>query len=216
MVDVIAIVADEIATLWDGRCYCHCGRWNSHIRWNDFIYGRCYCLCGRWNSHLVNCYFVNYCFNSIWVLWCWTETYPMYEADSIWLYFCSGMDCWPLCILILLSASWGFGHPPHYTEILRCRSMICGVIMVIYMGRGLKMFYKPLSKCSCWFFFVLFMAFHPVTLVSVYNAIPFGNMIFVLGCHQEVFDGPSLFKVNLYAMFIAYIFYASAVAFCVW
>ena len=34
MADVIAIVADGIATLSDGRCYCHCGRWNSHTGWN--------------------------------------------------------------------------------------------------------------------------------------------------------------------------------------
>ena len=32
--DVITIVADGMATLWDGRCYCHCGRWNSHTGWN--------------------------------------------------------------------------------------------------------------------------------------------------------------------------------------
>ena len=117
-------LADGIVTLWDCRCYCLCGRWNGHIEGNDFNYGRCYCLFGRWNSH--------------WVM----------GADGICIYFCSGMDCWSLCILILLSA-------------------------------------------SCY-------------------------MVFVFGCHQEVFDGPTPFKVYLYAMFLAYIFYAFTEAFSVW
>ena len=34
MADVIAMVADGITTLSDGRCYCHCDRWNSHTGWN--------------------------------------------------------------------------------------------------------------------------------------------------------------------------------------
>ena len=59
LADVSAIVADGIATLVDGKCYCHCGRWNSQIGWNDFDYGRCYCLCGRWNASWVN-YFIYY------------------------------------------------------------------------------------------------------------------------------------------------------------
>ena len=37
LADVVAIVADGIATLVDGRCYCHCGRWNSHIGWNGLV-----------------------------------------------------------------------------------------------------------------------------------------------------------------------------------
>ena len=62
LADVIAKVADGIATSGDGRCYCPCGRWEGCIGWNDFNYGRCYCLCGRWNSHWVNClfYFLEY------------------------------------------------------------------------------------------------------------------------------------------------------------
>ena len=33
----MAIVADGMATLVDGRCYCHCDRWNNHIGWDDLI-----------------------------------------------------------------------------------------------------------------------------------------------------------------------------------
>ena len=31
---LLFILAEWIATFWDGWCYCHCGRWNSHIGWN--------------------------------------------------------------------------------------------------------------------------------------------------------------------------------------
>ena len=41
-------------------------------------------------------------------------------------------------------------------------------------------------------------------------------MIFVLGCHQEVFDGPTPFKVYLYPMFLVHIFYTCTKAFCIW
>ena len=66
LADVIVKVADGKATLGDGWCYCHCGRWNGHIGWNSFNYGRCYCLCGRWNSHWVNCllYFIYFILSS--------------------------------------------------------------------------------------------------------------------------------------------------------
>ena len=47
MADVIAIVADGMATCKMADINADCGRWNSH-----FIDGWCYCHCGRWNSHI--------------------------------------------------------------------------------------------------------------------------------------------------------------------
>ena len=37
MVDVMATMIDGIAILVNGKCYCHCDRWNSHIGWNVLI-----------------------------------------------------------------------------------------------------------------------------------------------------------------------------------
>ena len=88
-----------------------CGRWNSHFLlwladvvamvadimatgWN--VLGRCCCLGGRCYSHRV--------IILILVLCCWPEPHPICEADGICLCFCSGMGCWPLWTLILLSA----------------------------------------------------------------------------------------------------------------
>ena len=51
--------------------------------------------------------------------------------------------------------------------------------------------------------------------VSVYDATLLGYVIFVFGCHQEVFDGPAPFEVYLNAIFPAYIFYTLTEAFCV-
>ena len=44
-----------------------------------------------------------------------------------------------------------------------------------------------------------------VTLISIYDVTLFGYVVFVLRCHQEVFDGLAPCIVNLYAMFLAHI-----------
>ena len=105
---------------------------------------------------------------------------------------------------------------PTILKFSQCSSMTCGVEMVIYWGRGLKVFFKPLSKCSCRLSYVFFFTFQPVPFVSVYDATLLSFMVFVFGCHQEVFGTPAPFKVYLYAMFPTYIFYAFTEAFCIW
>ena len=116
-------------------------------------------------------------------------------ADGICLYFCLGMNCWLLCILIFYKPHEVLIFPSHYTEILQCSSMTCCVEMVIYWGRDLQVFFKHLSKCSWRLSYVFFIILHPVTFVSVYDATVLSYMVFVFGCHQEVFDGSAPFKV---------------------
>ena len=111
------------------------------------------------------------------------------------------MDCWPLYILILLWASWHFG------PLFQCSTMTCDVEVVKYWGGGLQVFSKPLSKCFWRLSYIFFITFHPITPVSVYDAILFGYVVFVFGCHQEVFDGPAPFEVYLNAIFLTYICY---------
>ena len=57
----ILTVAEVMATIWIGWCYCHCGGWNYHIcmgwcftqcsRWNSQICDSWCVCCGRWNGH---------------------------------------------------------------------------------------------------------------------------------------------------------------------
>ena len=61
-----------------GRCYCHGGRWNSHLRW--VMIGTCYCR-GDW------CY-CHWSAISILVLTCSTEPHPICVADGICLHSC--------------------------------------------------------------------------------------------------------------------------------
>ena len=136
-------LADGIATLGDGRCYCHCSRWNGHIGWNDFIYGRCYCLCGRWNSHWVSLlYFIYFCF---YLFYLFILSFEMLNRTSshMWGRWYLPIFLFRVGLLTLMyidsfiSLIRGLVLPPHYTEILHCSSMTCGVEMVINWGRGL-------------------------------------------------------------------------------
>ena len=70
-----------------------------------------------------------------------------------------------------------------------------GVVVVIYWGRSLLMFFEPLCKCSCWFSNILFITFHPITFISVYVSTFFKDMIFILWSHEDVFNGKSSFEV---------------------
>ena len=103
--------------------------------------------------------------------------------------------------------------PLHYNEIFQCSGMTCDVIIVIYWGRGFKMFPEPLPKCFWWFSNILLITFHSVTLLSIDDTTCFGYVIFIFRCHLEVFDGFSSLKVHLYPTFSAYNFNAFTQAF---
>ena len=142
MADVTAKVADGIATVRNGRCYCHFGRWNSHIEWNVLIYAdviafvaECIATGSTVYSILFSIFYSFILFGFVYIfiyiilfylLKCWTELHPICQANSICLYFWLGMDCWPSYIYILT-----FYQPhevlvltPYYTEILECSSTI--------------------------------------------------------------------------------------------
>ena len=98
--------------------------------------------------------------------------------------------------------------PPHYTEVIQYIGMTSDVTVVINWGRDLEMFSKPLSKCPCFFSYILLITFQPVTLTPVYDATLFCYEIFTFRCHQEVFDCFVPTKVDLYAMLLTYVFKA--------
>ena len=94
--------------------------------------------------------------------------------------------------------------------------MTCDVTLVIDWGGVLEMFSKPLSKCPSWLSYILFIAFHPVTLIPIYDATLLGDVVSIFGFHQEVFDGLASSEVDLYAIFLAGVFKTFTKTFAVW
>ena len=62
---------------------------------------------------------------------------------------------------------------------------------------------KPFCKISSRFSIVFFLTPMFTALVSVYDSTFVCDKIFVLGSHEEAFDGLSSFKVKLYPKFVA-------------
>ena len=92
---------------------------------------------------------------------------------------------------------------PQYGKIVNSNSMTRGVKVVMYRGRGLEMFFKPLFKISCWLSYIYIITIHPVTFISIYDSTFFKDWIFFLWSHEEVFDGMTYFKMYLYPIFLA-------------
>ena len=88
--------------------------------------------------------------------------------------------------------------------------------MVKYGGWGLLMFLEPLSKGSGGFPYIFLITLHPVTLVPIDDSTLFHKRIFVLGSHQEAFDGITSFKVYLHSIFLASSFEAFTQPFIIW
>ena len=94
--------------------------------------------------------------------------------------------------------------------------MTSGVIVVKYGGWGLLMFLEPLSKCSGGFPYILLITLHPVTFVPIDDSTLFHERIFVLGSHQEAFDGITSFEVYLHSIFLACSLEAFTQPFIIW
>ena len=93
-----------------------------------------------------------------------------------------------------------------WSKIFKNDFVTSGVIVVKYGGWGLLMFFEPFSKCSGGFPYILFITFHPVTFVSIDDSTLLHHRIFVLGSHQEAFDGIASFEVNLHSILSTYSF----------
>ena len=138
-----------------------------------------------------------------WVLRHLTEPHPICMADGICLYFCLGMDCWPLYIDLLWCFYCNSGPPSSlcWNYLYWCCDQLCynGHIL----GKGLLMFLVPLSKCFWWFTNIFLITLHPVTFVSLDDSTFLKDGIFVLWSHQEILDDNASFEVDLYPMFAA-------------
>ena len=105
---------------------------------------------------------------------------------------------------------------PHYVKIFYTDFVIRGVIMVKYGGWGLLMFFEPLSKGSGGFPYIFLITLHPVTFVPVDDSTLFHDRIFVLGSHQEAFDGIASFEVYLHSIFLTCSLEAFTQPFIIW
>ena len=65
-------------------------------------------------------------------------------------------------IVVLLS--------PHYGEIINSGVMTCDGSVVMYGGGVFQMLFKPFTKGSGWFSYILILTLHPITLVSIDDA----------------------------------------------
>ena len=78
------------------------------------------------------------------------------------------------------------------------------------------MLFKPFTKGSSWFSYLLIIALHPITLVPVNDATFLSNQISFFGCHHEVFNGFASFEEYLNAIFLTSVFDTFTQAFDVW
>ena len=186
------------------------GRWNSHYRvllytladvmarWQMDCYIKWQMLLssGRWNSHRVNLIqfqFWGVKLNLIPYVWQMVLAYVFIEG---WI-----INPYEQCLFYPSVEVLVF--PLHYVEIFNGDTVTSGVKMVIYRGVCLETFLEPLSKCSWGLSSILFIALHPVTLVSVDDSTFLLDAILVLRSHQEVLDSVASFKIHLYPMFPA-------------
>ena len=78
------------------------------------------------------------------------------------------------------------------------------------------MLFKPFTKGSGWFTYILIITLHPITLVSVNDATFLSDEISVFWCHQEVFDGFASFEEYLNAILLTSVFNTFTQAFNIW
>ena len=152
-----------------GRCYCHCGRWNSY--WVDICFITCYLL-------ILFIYFVL------------SSGLLNRTSSHMW-----GI----LYLPMILFRDGLLTHIDSFMNLMRFRSSLPTILklpsvmlwpmMLGWSNNGegaLQMFFNPLSKCSWRFSYIFFLTFHPITSVSVYDATLLDYLDFVLGCHQDV------------------------------
>ena len=105
---------------------------------------------------------------------------------------------------------------PHYFKIFYTDFVTSGVIVVKYGEWGLLKFLEPLSKGFGGFPYIFLITLHPVTFVPIDDSTLFHKRIFVLGSHQEAFDGIASFKIYLHSIFLACSLEAFTQPFVIW
>ena len=78
------------------------------------------------------------------------------------------------------------------------------------------MFLQPFSKCSSCLTNIFFITLQPITFEPVYYATFVGNVVFIFGCHQFIFQGLATFEMNFYAIYRPHVLDCFTQAFFIW
>ena len=70
----------------------------------------------------------------------------------------------------------------YYTKVVDVGSVTSGVTVVIDRGGCFKVFFKPISKCSCCLTYILFITFQPVTFKSKDHMTNKSSIIYRFKC----------------------------------
>ena len=100
---------------------------------------------------------------------------------------------------------------PHHTKTIDAGTVTTDGTMVIDRGGGLEVFLQPFSKCSS-----CLTTLQPITFEPVYYAPFVGNVVFIFGSHQFIFQGLATFEMNFYAIFLPNVLDCFTQAFFIW
>ena len=78
--------------------------------------------------------------------------------------------------------------------------------MVKYGGRGLLVFFEPLTKSSRGLSYIFIFTLHPSTFITVDDPTLLHHGVFIFGVHQEVLDGSPSLEEHLHTIVTAFIF----------
>ena len=106
--------------------------------------------------------------------------------------------------------------PSHYTKIVDVGIVTTDGTVVIDRGGGLEVFLQPFSKCSSCLTNIFFITLQPITFEPVYYATFVGNVVFIFGSHQFIFQGLATFEMNFYAIFLPNVLDCFTQAFFIW
>ena len=83
--------------------------------------------------------------------------------------------------------------------------MTSGDKMVKYGGGGFLVFFEPLTKGSWGLSYIFLITLQPSIFVTIDDPTLLLHRIFILGGHQEVFDGGTSFEIYLYTIGAAFL-----------
>ena len=123
---------------------------------------------------------------------------------------------WPWYIGLLSWLLWGSGPLSPLCQNFQCWFCDQWCYSGQIWGMGLLMFLEPFSKCSGEFPYIFLITLHPVTIVPVDDSTLFHKRIFVLGSHQEAFDGITSFEIYWHSILLACSLEAFTQPFIIW
>ena len=89
---------------------------------------------------------------------------------------------------------------PYYLEVILTGRVACVITVMMYRGRIFYVPFESFLKGPRSFPYVFIIAGKVTALEPIYGPTFVGHGVFVLGGHQQGFDGAITFKVGLYTI----------------